>query len=370
MEDIPELVLIEEKKSEVQNINETGIKGKIPITIVTGYLGSGKTTLLNYVLTQPHGKKIAVILNEFGESSGIERNTLEKEERSGDWFEEWLEFRNGCLCCSVKDAGVKAIENLLEKNSSFDYVILETTGLADPGPIISMFWLDEQLESNIELDGVVTLVDAKYGIKNIEELREDGSINEASRQIALADRIIINKIDLVNGEELSTLKDKIKQINSSATIVTSERSKVDLANVLNLSAYKASRFDLSTLEGWKDLPSHSSNVKESITTVTIPLDNIKSIDVSKVEKWIQSLLWEQEVPPYDNNSAIDNNFEILRLKGIFYTNDKTFVIQGVQQLYEIQEISKDEDIQKSRIILIGRRLPKQSILDSIFWNLT
>nr|CAD7430925.1 unnamed protein product [Timema monikensis] len=124
----------------------------VPVTIITGYLGAGKTTLLNYVLTEQHDKKIAVILNEFGEGSALEKSVSVGQD--GELFEEWLELRNGCLCCSVKDNGVKAIENLMTKRGKFDYILLETTGLADPGPIASIFWLDKELGSDISLDGV------------------------------------------------------------------------------------------------------------------------------------------------------------------------------------------------------------------------
>uniref|UniRef100_G1N0Q4 CobW/HypB/UreG nucleotide-binding domain-containing protein n=1 Tax=Meleagris gallopavo TaxID=9103 RepID=G1N0Q4_MELGA len=159
-EDCPELVPI--GVGVVQD-SEPGSGRKIPVTIITGYLGAGKTTLLNYILTEQHSKRIAVILNEFGEGSALEKSLAISQ--GGVLYEEWLELRNGCLCCSVKDNGVKAIENLMQKRGKFDYILLETTGLADPGAVASMFWVDSELGSDIYLDGIVSVVDAKHGLQ-------------------------------------------------------------------------------------------------------------------------------------------------------------------------------------------------------------
>ncbi|XP_065735063.1 zinc-regulated GTPase metalloprotein activator 1A isoform X10 [Phocoena phocoena] len=177
-EDCPELVPIKTKQREEKE--ETSRPGaKIPVTIITGYLGAGKTTLLNYILTEQHSKRIAVILNEFGEGSALEKSLAVSQD--GELYEEWLELRNGCLCCSVKDSGLKAIENLMQKKGKFDYILLETTGLADPGAVASMFWVDAELGVDIYLDGIITVVDAKYGLNHLAEEKPDGLINEASR---------------------------------------------------------------------------------------------------------------------------------------------------------------------------------------------
>ncbi|XP_047555932.1 COBW domain-containing protein 2 isoform X8 [Lutra lutra] len=178
-EDCPELVPIETKLREEEE--KSGPDAKIPVTIITGYLGAGKTTLLNYILTEQHSKRVAVILNEFGEGSAVEKSLAVSQ--GGELYEEWLELRNGCLCCSVKDNGLRAIENLMEKKGKFDYILLETTGLADPGAVASMFWVDAELGVDIYLDGIITVVDSKYGLKHLEEEKPDGLINEASRSI-------------------------------------------------------------------------------------------------------------------------------------------------------------------------------------------
>ncbi|XP_058421690.1 zinc-regulated GTPase metalloprotein activator 1A isoform X3 [Diceros bicornis minor] len=232
-EDCPELVPIETKQREEEE--KSGPGAKIPVTIITGYLGAGKTTLLNYILTEQHSKRIAVILNEFGEGSAVEKSLAVSQ--GGELYEEWLELRNGCLCCSVKDSGLRAIENLMQKKGKFDYILLETTGLADPGAVASMFWVDAELGVDIYLDGIITVVDSKYGLKHLAEEKPDGLINEASRQVALADIIIINKTDLVSEEDLNKLRTTIRSINGLGKILETQRSRVDLSNVLDLHAF-------------------------------------------------------------------------------------------------------------------------------------
>ncbi len=243
---IPQLV------STTAEADSPADKRKVPVTVITGQLGSGKTTLLDHVLREEHGKKIAVILNEFGEGR-IEEKSLSVKDGARDGqddklYEEWLELRNGCLCCSVKDNGVKAIENLMEKKGKFDYILLETTGLADPGPIASIFWLDEELGSDLYLDGVVTVVDAKFAPVQLkeqgDEMQEESvrgifrgaSVGTAVKQVALADVILLNKTDLVR-EELHEVTSLVRSINASAPLLHSVRSRVDLDGILDLHAY-------------------------------------------------------------------------------------------------------------------------------------
>ncbi|KAJ3216507.1 COBW domain-containing protein 1 [Dinochytrium kinnereticum] len=201
------------QKNELNSDQPAPSNGKpVPVTIVTGFLGSGKTTLVNRLLTdESHGKRIAVILNEFGDSSGIDRSlTVGKD---GETAEEW-------------DAGVKALESLMKKRGKFDYILLETTGLADPGPIASMFWLDEGVQSDLCLDGIITMVDAVYVRKQVEETNPEGGINECVRQIAMADHIVINKGDLVtDAGERGMVEALVREINAVAPMIWTERSK-------------------------------------------------------------------------------------------------------------------------------------------------
>ncbi|KAL7313724.1 hypothetical protein PS15m_007430 [Mucor circinelloides] len=346
---------------------------KIPVTIVTGFLGSGKTTLLNYILTEKHDKKIAVILNEFGESSDIEKSLSVNQD--GNLYEEWLELRNGCLCCSTKDVGVKAIENLMEKKGKFDYILLETSGLADPGPIASMFWLDDGLGSEIYLDGIVTLVDAKNIRDHMNEKKENVMINEALKQVAIADRIIINKKDLLKEGELDALKEDLASINTVADMIVTERSKIPLDYVLDINAYDVSNADalVHQTEKIQEHGSHHAHqISHDIQTVCIQFD--QQLDtIEHLENWIQELLWEKKISGTTDDQQ--DPVTVLRLKGILYpprdklvdetSQQKRMVIQGVQDLYDIQEGFAGDDVNQndtsSKIVLIGKNLNKDRI---------
>ncbi|KXN73781.1 cobW-domain-containing protein [Conidiobolus coronatus NRRL 28638] len=358
-EDIPDLIdegLIEldTQEEQVQKPNIVQVDKAIPITVVTGYLGSGKTTLLNYILTQNHGKKIAVILNEFGDSAGIEKKSLQLAE-DGDLFEEWLELKNGCLCCSVKDSGVKAIENLVQKQGSIDYILLETTGLADPGPIIEMFWLDDMLESQVGLDAVITLVDAKHGLENLKPKpqTEENYGDESIRQVALADKILLNKVDLVSKEELDQIENAIRSINGTAPIIHTNHSEVNLDNILDVKAYESSKAPA--------IPKYVSNNSHlnDIQTICLKIDP-KLNDIKRLDMWLQSLLWEEEL----TSSVSLPNFKVLRTKGEIELPQgfqglqrPLAVIQGVQRMFEINVIENpDEESIESRVILIGKGL--------------
>eukprot|EP00741_Cyanophora_paradoxa_P007324 tig00001110_g7084.t1 len=212
---------------------------KVPVTIVTGFLGAGKTTLLNYILTEKHGKRVAVILNEFGAEAGIEDALVRGA--NGEIFEECYELNNGCICCSVRDDLVVTIERIMEKRDLFDYILVETTGLADPGPVASVFWVDDALESPVYLDGIVTLCDAKHAPQHLDEAKPDGAVNECARQVAFADRILLNKADLVTPTELSGVEARLRGINPTASLLVTERSKVDLDFVLDIRAFDAKR---------------------------------------------------------------------------------------------------------------------------------
>jgi G3E family GTPase len=195
----------------------------IPVTVITGYLGSGKTTLLNRLLTHEHGQKVAVIVNEFGDI-GIDSQLVTNAD------EEILEMNNGCICCTVRGDLIRIIGSLLEKREKFDHLVIETTGLADPAPVIQSFFVDEIMHSKTELDAVVTVVDAKH-------IWEHWDSSEAQEQIAFADVILLNKIDLVVLEQVDALEKRIRATNAIAKIYRTQNCDLTLDSVLGVKAF-------------------------------------------------------------------------------------------------------------------------------------
>ncbi|CAH8640249.1 unnamed protein product [Schistosoma bovis] len=336
---------------------------KVPVTILSGYLGAGKTTLLNYILTYAHNKKIAVLLNDFGEGSAVE-SSIAWSEKDGNLFEEWIELRNGCLCCSLKDASVRAIENLMKRKGKFDYILIETSGLADPGPVASLFWLDEDLCSQICLDGIVTVLDSKYCLPHLMKSTGD-EMSEYERQVLLADVLIVNKTDLISDSEKSEVVQRIRDINNSARLIETNYCKVNLEEILDLQMYSNSPKVEAFVPSSKSVSIH---LNRRISTLTFEFS--RPFSRKLFENVIESMLWEHSV--HDESG---NPMNVLRLKGFirFIDDDCTYSLQGLNEIYDLSQIPNERaellNLNGTRLIFIGHNLCS-SILKELLINCT
>jgi G3E family GTPase len=336
---------------------------KIPVTVLTGYLGAGKTTLLNRILSEPHGKKYAVIVNEFGEI-GIDNDLVVGAD------EEVFEMNNGCICCTVRGDLVRILDGLMRRKGKFDAVIVETTGLADPAPVAQTFFVDENVGRKTRLDAVVTVADAKW----LNDRLKDAP--EAKNQIAFADVILINKTDLVSPEELREVESRIRSINPYSKVHRTERAQIPLSEVLGRNAFDLDRIldiEPDFLGTEDDHDHHHAHGHDhghdhdhhkhahshgglkhyhDEEMQSVSLRSEKPLDPDKFFPWVQNLV-QTEGP------------NILRCKGILsFTNDEDrFVFQGVHMILDgdHQRAWKKDEKRDSRIVFIGRNLPEDKI---------
>ncbi len=342
---------------------------KIPVTVLTGYLGAGKTTLLNRILSEEHGRKYAVIVNEFGEI-GIDNDLVVGAD------EEVFEMNNGCICCTVRGDLMRILADLMKRNGKFDAIIVETTGLADPAPVAQTFFVDENVGKKTKLDAVVTVTDAKW----LNDRLKDAP--EAKNQIAFADVILINKTDLVSPDELSEIEARIRGINPYAKLHRTQRAQIALNEILERNAFDLERIldiEPAFLES-KDHDHHHDHGHhhddghdhhhdhdhkhadhhgglkhyhdEEMQSISLKTD--KPLDADKFFPWVEDLV-QKEGP------------NILRSKGIlsFKDEDRRFVFQGVHMILDgdHQRPWKEDEKRQSRIVFIGRNLPEQVITE-------
>jgi len=325
---------------------------KVPVTVLTGYLGAGKTTLLNRILSEQHGRKFAVIVNEFGEI-GIDNDLVVGAD------EEVFEMNNGCICCTVRGDLIRILEGLMKRRGKFDAIIVETTGLADPAPVAQTFFVDQDVQDRAWLDAVVTVADAKW----LSERLKDAP--EAKNQIAFADVIILNKMDLVTEGELREVEARIRAINPYAKLHRTSRCQVPLDAVLGRNAFDLDRIleiepeFLHVDEHDHDHHGHDHGHDhhglkhyhdEEMQSLSIRVDG--DVDPNKFMPWINDLV-QQEGP------------NILRSKGILSFKDepKRFVFQGVHMILdgELQRDWKPDEKRESKVVFIGRNLKEDAI---------
>ena len=216
---------------------------RVPVTILTGFLGSGKTTLLNHILTATHGKKIAIIENEFGETAIDDKLLSNNSKFKTD--EQIVEVLNGCICCSVRQDLVVVLQRLAGCTQAgdlkLDAIIIETTGMADPAPVAQTFLIHEDIKAFARLDGIVTMVDAKHVERHLDAIKPEDVVNEAQAQAAFADRLLLNKIDLVTEEDLERIEARLRGINPFAPIQRCSRGDVSVDPVLDIRGFDLQR---------------------------------------------------------------------------------------------------------------------------------
>ena len=333
---------------------------KIPVTVLTGYLGAGKTTLLNRILTEDHGKKYAVIVNEFGEI-GIDNDLVVGAD------EEVFEMNNGCVCCTVRGDLIRVLSGLMKRKGGFDAIIVETTGLADPGPVAQTFFMDEDVAARTRLDSVTTLVDAKHVMQRLDDS------HEAREQVAFADQILLNKTDLVDEVDLEVVEARLRGLNPLAPIRRTERARIALDQILG-----QNRFDLDHIADIRPEfvnPAHGEDGhvhdehcdhdhhhhdhdhgprghahQDDICGISLSLE--RPIDGQAFTRWLDKLLAEQGP-------------DILRAKGFIDVagEDRRLVFQAVHMILEgdLQREWGPNERRWSRAVFIGRNLDEAAL---------
>ena len=302
---------------------------QIPVTVLTGYLGAGKTTLLNRLLTEEHGKRYAVIVNEFGEI-GIDNELVV------DADEEVFEMNNGCICCTVRGDLIRIIGNLLKRKGTFDAILIETTGLADPAPVAQTFFVDDEVKAVAKLDSIVTVVDAKNIIARLDDS------HEAAEQVAFADVLLLNKADLVPAAEVAALEARLRAINPTAVIHRTERCAIAPTEILDRRAFDLDR--ILAIE--PDFLSDDAHEHDDAVT-SVALRETRPIDVNKFNQWIGTLLREK-------GTSILRSKGILDMKG----SPNRFIFQGVHMLMEGDDgkVWGRGEARDSKLVFIGREL--------------
>ncbi len=309
----------------------------IPVTLLAGFLGSGKTTLLNHILSQEHGRRIAVIENEFGEISVDHDLVIGADE-------DIFEMSTGCICCSIKGDLVETLNRLLDRKERFDAILIEATGLASPGPIAQAFLVDQEMAQGLKLDGVITLIDTRHIWNHLDEL------DVAWEQVAFSNVLVLNKTDLVDSEEIERIETRLKEINPTAKRIQTRNAVVDLDEILDIGG-----FDLDSVVGGEvgvdsgDGHDHQEHAEDAITSVGFTLPGF--IDPDRFNMWLQMLL-------------ITEGMDVFRAKGFLNVEDmmERFVFQSVYMMFDGKpENPWGESPRENTLLFIGRNLNRDRL---------
>mmetsp|Transcript_28663 Transcript_28663/g.39589 ORF Transcript_28663/g.39589 Transcript_28663/m.39589 type:complete len:411 (+) Transcript_28663:192-1424(+) len=360
---------VDKNADEDEVYQEVKESEKIPVTIVSGFLGAGKTTLVNHILKGDHGMKIAVVENEFGEVS-IDNDLVSENLKAA---ESIVTMDNGCVCCTVRGDLIRALTQLLENETKFDAVLVETTGLADPAPVAFTFYMNPDINENYKIDSILTLVDSKHIKVHLEEEKPEGAVNEAVQQVAFADRILLNKTDLVSADELSEIKSVIKSINGFAEVIECQQSKVPLSKILGVNSFSIEK----TLEVDPDF------LLDDEIEADVPGDDDQQASKRRRKKKVHDLSGVGSVGitlEGDLDDVVFNAFmqqllqskarDLYRSKGVLSIHGQgniKFVFQGVHEQINFgpsQSIWEEDEKRINKLVFIGRGLNRKELEES------